>query len=276
MSVSNIAALQDKIQAGKQSNIILPSIASGAITAVAVASGGLSGGLHWNAVGTTLHSTLVGFVLQPGASVNRLIGFTAISNRAIGHSIVNLYQVGTLNLTTSSGEFTHDAATFPILRTKMGQASQPIALTPYIYITTATLTTAAVFTIDYVNQDGASVTGTIATTLPATNTAVGTLLRLPLEAGDSGVRDITDVKITTPAVTTGAATIFLAEILDTSGIFAAPHSGFRNSAVRSPNIPLLSPGVATSGTASVKSTARYFGATGTTISVLELQTFMDV
>ena len=275
MSVANVPALQAKIQAGKQSNIILPSIASGAITAAAAASGGLSGGLHWNAVGTTLHSTLVGFVLQPGASVNRLIGFTAISNRAIGHSIVNLYQVGTLNLTTSSGEFTHDAATFPILRTKMGQASQPIALTPYIYITTATTTTAAIFTIDYVDQDGNSRTGTVATTLPATSTAVGTLLRLPLEVGDSGVRDITDIKITTPA-SAGAATIFLAEILDTSGIFAAPHSGFRNSAVRSPNIPLLSPGVATSGTATVRSTARFFGATGTTISVLKLQTFMDI
>jgi len=275
MSVTNVAALQAKIQAGKQSNIVMPTIASGAVTAAAAASGGLAGGLHWNAIGTTLHSTLVGFTLQPGASVNRLIGFTAMSNRAIGHSIVNLYQVGTLNLATSTSEFTHDAATFPIVRTKMGQASQPIALTPYIYITTATATTAAIMTFDYIDQDGNSVTGTISLTLPATTTAAGTLLRIPLEVGDSGVRDITNINITTPA-SAGAATIFLAEILETSGIFAAPHSGFRNSTVRSPSIPLLSPGVATSGTATVKSTARYFGASATTLSVLKLQTFMDI
>jgi hypothetical protein len=275
MSITNVADLQSKIQAGKQANIVFTSIASGAITAAAAASGSITGGLHWNAIGTTLHSTLVDIVEPTGASSNRIVGYSLQSTRAIGFSIVNLYQVGTLNLATSTSEFTHDAATFPILRTKMGQSSQPVALTPYLYVTTAATTTAAIMTIDYVNQDGGSVTGTITTTMPATATAVGTLLRLPLELGDSGVRDITDVKITTPA-SAGAATIYLAEILDSSGVVVPHQAGFRNTTVRSPNIPLLTPGVATSGTASTKTTVRYFGSSGSTSSAMEMQTFMDI
>jgi hypothetical protein len=275
MSITNVADLQAKIQAGKQANIVFASIASGAVTAAAAASGSITGGLHWNAIGTTLHSTLVDFIEPTGAAANRVVGYTVQSTRVIGFHVVNLYQVGTLNLATSSGEFTHDSATFPILRTKMGQASQPIALTPYLYVTTATTTTAAILTIDYTNQDGGSVTGTIATTLPATATAIGTLIRLPLEIGDSGVRDITGINITTPA-SAGAATIYLAEIIDSSGAIVPHQAGFRNTTVRSPNIPLLTPGVATSGTATTRSTVRYFGSSGNTSSVVEMQTFMDV
>ena len=275
MSVANVPAIQAKIQAGKQGNVILASVASGGVTSAAAASGSIAGGLHWNALGTTLHSALVGFIMPPGAASNRLVGVTVQSTRSIGINIVNLYQVGTLNLATSSGEFTHDAATFPILRTKMGQASQPLALTPYLYVTTATATTAVVLTIDYVNQDGGSVTGTVTLTLPATTTAAGTLLRIPIEIGDSGVRDITAINITTPA-SAGAATIFLAEILDTVATPQAHQAGYRNTVVRSPNMPLFSPGVATSGTASVKSTARFFGSSGNTSSCIRLQTFMDI
>lgn len=275
MSFADVQALQAAIQAGKQANMPFKTIATGTGTNAVAASGFIGGLLLWNQIGTTLHSTLIPPVEPTGASNERLVGYNIIAARASTFEMVNLYKVGTLNLATTSGEFTHDAATFPILRTRMGQASQPISLTPLLYITTSTTVTPAQMTIDYVDQDGNSETGTINFTLPAAASSAGALFRLPLEFGDSGARDITDIKITV-AASAGAATVYLAEIhenLGTPGTFGA---GYRNSVVNSPSIPLISPGVATSGSVDAKTTIRVAGS-GTNITAFcKIQTVMDV
>lgn len=275
MSFADITALQAAIQAGKQANMPFKPVTTGTGTNAVAASGFISGLLLWNQIGTTLHSTLVPPVEPTGASNERLVGYNVIAARASGFEMVNLYKVGTLNLATTSGEFTHDAATFPILRTKMGQASQPINLTPLLYITTSTTVTPVQLTYDYVNQDGNSVTGTITFTLPAAATSAGALFRLPLEVGDSGVRDITDIKISV-AASAGAANVYLAEIVENLGTPSTFGAGYRNSVVNSPNIPLVSPGVATSGTADMKSTIKVTGSGTTLTAYVKIQTVMDI
>jgi len=101
-----------------------------------------------------------------------------------------------------------------------------------IIVTTALTTTAAVFTMNYTSDSGASVTGTKTFTFPSATTNLGSVFFPKLETGDLGARDITDIVITTTSAT-GACDVYLAEFLTPSaGItvvpsyFDSPSSGF--------------------------------------------------
>jgi hypothetical protein len=173
--------------------------------------------------GSTYPGTLVGIDLPgaPGTLPNELFMSFATSSMSIsmGAWLVRYYLIGTLNLTATGDQFTHDAAVFPVLRTKYGEASKPVTLLPLVYVTTALTTTAADFILKtnaggagYVDQDGNNVVGTKTFTFPSSTTAIqSTFLALTNDA-TFGVQDITQIDIGTAAAT-GACNIYGVELI---------------------------------------------------------------
>jgi hypothetical protein len=253
--ITTFQSIQDLQASGNAVEAHLQGVASGTTTAGAAASGYATAHALFNNLGTTLASTLQGFPMQAGISSKRLrlIYAQSHSNRAVSSMICNLYLVGTINFTATGQRLTHNAATFPLLRTRMGQASQPWAGIPFLYMTAATATTAPVFTMDYVDAAGTSKTGTRTTTLPAAITTQNSCFFPPLENDTTGVRDVSAVNVTV-AATAGTANLYLLEnlcftttpVLNMPGVFDGVYTGF------SP--PRLDPAVATSGTVSYVTT----------------------
>lgn len=242
-----------------------------AITAAAAASGFLTTQLSYNTIGSTVPSTIVGMQLPPSLPTNLHSVFSSniISVAARGAWLVYLYKMGTVSLTATGNQFTADSATFPITRTQFGVATSALTLTPLLYLTTATATTAPAFIIrnnsgpasGYVNQDGTSITGTITFTFPAAATAINSAFILRLEDGDSGVQKITQIDVQT-AGSAGAGSIYGVEFLMPLPALIPDKSTINNSiaGLFCPND--LSPGVATSGTATAYLAIVCFGSTG--------------
>ena len=234
------------------------TVSAATTTAGAANSGHWTAKLAFNNIGTTLPGTLVGFQLPPtlAAALYHICSYTNTDfASARGVHLVRLYTIGTLNLAATGNQFTHDAATFPVLRTQLGVASQPLTLIPLLYVTDATATTAPTFYLrtdaggaGYTDQDGNSVVGTKLFTFPTATTTVNSCFIPMLEDGDSGVRDITSVDIETASAATATATLFGVEIIsDVPSILKvlatlddALHNGL--------GMMDLAPAVATSGT----------------------------
>jgi hypothetical protein len=168
----------------------------------------------------------------------------------------NFYKLGTLNLAATGDQFTHDAATFPVLRTRLGQASQAVPLRPLVQITTACSVTAPIFILrtaagaaGYVDEDGNSVIGTKTMTMPSVTTAVQSTYLFRLEDGDSAITDITAIEVTT-ASSTGAATIWGFEELGTVPAVIGSEGGYRDAVFSGLRMATMNSAVATSGTAS--------------------------
>ena len=275
MSVTTRQEILDRLHAGKGAFIQYDGLLTGATTSSNSASGNHTLQVILNTIGSTLWSSLVGINLQSGISDPlRLTLFHNSSTRATTHILVRLYKLGTVDLTTSTSEFTHDSATFPVLRTVMGQASQPIELLPIILLTTATTTTPAVLSMNYTDQDGNSVTGTKTLTLPAAATAVGSCYMLPLEEGDSGVRDVTDIVVTTPAGA-GAASIYGVEIIAFGSTISTSVSTNKDSLHRGFSLPSMTPAVPTSGTLTSLGAILQMGQSATTTASAMIQGFYD-
>lgn len=246
-----------------------------AVSASGASSGFISVTMTGNSIGSTLPSTIADFPIPTGItgdlwSVASVDGFNTSLR---GWMFARIYKVGTVNLTATGNQFTHDAATFPLLRTEFGVANKPQALWAVIQVTTALSVTAAALTMNYVNQDGNSVTGTRTFTFPAATTGQGSTYFLPLEQGDYAVRDVSAINVTT-ASTTGAATVWLMEQLAPtynafSGAITADYLSGHGLAVTN-----QTPAVATSGTATTNTVYALFGASAasagiaTNISVL--------
>jgi hypothetical protein len=235
------------------------TITPGTTTAAAPASNNLDFLLHPNFTGTTLPTTLVDFPRPAAPPRDWYPIYVGMSANALNRTIFLawLYKFGTVNLAATGNQITHDAATFPILRTRFGEASKPLTLIPLLYITTATTMTAPIFILQtngggtgYVDQDGNNVDGSVSFTCPNAATAAQSCYALRLETGDVGVRDIVQIDVTT-AGTAGVADLWGMEII----------CPFGNNAPFGPWVdpffgglgPLqVTPGVATSGTATSK------------------------
>jgi hypothetical protein len=220
------------------------------------AAGFFNGNLSCNAIGTTYPTTLVGFPLPAGLP-NELytIGAASSASGGAGQYLAYFYEIGTVNLAATGDQFTHHAATFPMLRTQYGEASKPITLLPMIYITTATATTAPIMTLKtaaggagYVDPDGNNVVGVRTLTLPAAATLAQSSYFFRLEDGDSGIRDITQIDVGT-AGSAGAATVYGVELLMPLGTPLAARMVQTDAAFGGLGLNNLKPAVATSGTA---------------------------
>jgi len=232
-------------------------LAGGGGTAAAANSGLLNINLNFNSIGTTLWGTLVELQKPTGLGQTFMHGLYGIANGAnVLNGLAYVYKIGTLVLTGTGNQLTHDAATFPVKRTRLGQASNALNLIPLITITTATTVTAPAFIIrnatgpstGYVNQAGTAIQGTKTFTFPAAATGVGSTYVMRLEEGDSAVQDITKIDMQT-AGSAGAATIWGMEILSVINTLNNGPAGFHDSLVGGLHMQDMAPAVAASGTA---------------------------
>ena len=212
----------------------------------------------WNSVGTTLYSTLVGYPTPPATAQSQFVlehfDGNGVASGSMEIGFAWLYTIGTVNLAATGDNLVHNAATFPVVRTQLGVAAQPLTLVPVVLITTATATTAPVFRLQtnagaagYVNQSGSSVVGAKTMTMPAAATVAGSGYLLRLEDGDTGVQDITNVEVTT-AGSAGAATIFGMEVVGASHFFGTMGPGYSNALFGGLKLNDMRSAVATAGT----------------------------
>lgn len=257
MAITTRADVFSRLLQGK--GLLSPGVSevTGGNTAGNAGAGGYSLQVHASAIGTTYPSTLIDMPPLPAGLPNELLSVsaTALFNAAGPIVLVRLYLMGSLNLAATGNQFTHNAGwTAPLLRTIFGQASQPIALMPMIYVTTATATTAPIFTIKtnaggagYVDQDGDNVIGTKTFTMPAAATSAQSGFFLRLEDGDSGVRDITQINVDT-AGSAGAADIYGVEFLQPTGSAIDSKPKLVDALFGGLGMTDLKPAVPTSGT----------------------------
>src|ERR1041385_6928167 len=106
-------------------------------TAATVTCGGFSGTVYEHGA-ATLFTTNYGLEvgIPPGLGTVRPVYAMAGLNTTQLVEIGRFYQLGTLVCTSTGNQFTHDAATFPMTRTVMGQSAQPITLIPMVLVTT--------------------------------------------------------------------------------------------------------------------------------------------
>jgi len=110
------------------------------------------------------------------ALYDRLVGVSGISLAATGAKTVN-----STALTRYSGAAAN-------------------VVEPWIEITTATTTTAAILSASsYTNESGTAARAGATVTLPAAATVLNATIRLPLQAGDRGVRSIESLNVATAA-----------------------------------------------------------------------------
>jgi hypothetical protein len=229
---------------------------TGNVTAGAAASGFFTCFLSLVQATQNQPGTLTSILFPPGLSAQAMLSLCmATTGLAAGRAtyLAYFYKIGTLVLTATGNQFTHDAATFPVTRTQFGAATKPVALVPLLYITTATTTTAAQFILKnsapsagYTNQDGATITGTKTHTLPAAATAVSSAYILRLEEGDSAVQDVTQIDITV-AASAGAASVYGVELLAPLGTLAGPAAFISEALLGGLHLNDLRPAAATSG-----------------------------
>lgn len=256
-NLTDINTLYQRMAEGYGFMSIHASVASGATTAAAAPSGHLSCSVVVNAIGTTLPGTLVGFPSNGSTNAKRLIHYlqgVGAAGTFQGYMGV-YYKLGTLNLAATGDQFTHDAATFPVLRTKYGESSKPVSLIPLVQITTATTTTAPIFTLKngagtngYVDEDGNTIVGTKTMTMPAAATANNSTFIFRLENDDNAVEDIVNINVGTAAAT-GAATIWGFEPISPLATYSATNATAEDALFAPLRLPDITPAVATSGTA---------------------------
>ncbi len=208
-----------------------------------------------NLVGTTLPSTIQDFPLPTSLANPLMTALGVLGANINAYWLARIYKIGTLVLSATGNQFTHDAATFPVTRTQLGQASQPVTLLPYLLLTAATATTAPQFQLKtnaggagYVNQDGTSVVGTNTFTFPASATLNGSGFIIPVEQGDSGLQDITQINVSV-AGTAGTAAIYGLELLMPLGMPSNdPMAAVCDPLTGGLGLVDLKPAVATTGT----------------------------
>jgi hypothetical protein len=182
-----------------------------------------------------------------------------------------IYTIGTVNLSATGDQFTHDAATFPLLRTEFGESSKAITLIPVVYINDAGTTTAPVFSMKtnaggtgYVDQDGNNSVSTLTMTLPSATAAVQSGYIFRLNPGDSGVQDVVQIDVDT-AGTSVTGVIFGLELLADITVFAG--AGLADMVAGGLGYADLKPAVATSGTATAVLGIVTLGATNATATI---------
>ena len=176
--------------------------------AATATSGFMNFAFSGNTFGTTLPNTIQTIagptsVTSEWMAVNLLSARVAISKSGIGR----IYKLGTCDFTALGEAFTHDAATFPLLRNEMGGTSIPQGFIPILQFTGTAGTVAVQFqirntgsTAGYVNQAGTTVVGNKTFVFPTASMISGSMYFLPLNDGDSSCRDITNIFCTVNSI----------------------------------------------------------------------------
>lgn len=267
---------------GRCGVIDIKTLATGTITAANSTSGLVTSQMISNSIGSTYPGTIVGFPLGNFNSSYWVRMVTRTNTATRGGWLANFYKIGTLVITATGDQFTHDAATFPILKTSLGQASQPLTLIPIVRVTTALTTTAAAFRLQtsggaagYTDQDGDSTVGTVTFTFPSATTAVNSCFTLRLESGDSGIRDISQIRIDT-AASAGAADIWGVELIaPVLSQFATSEETVSDQIYGGLSLWPAHLGVATSGSVTAFTGIYSIGATSGNLDGVHLEVFTN-
>lgn len=258
---------------------------SGTVTAANAGAGFFNISLLGNLLGTTVPTTYSPIPLDiPTANPTRLLSMGLSPNSTAGlktYFLANIYRIGTVDPTSTGDKFTHDAATFPILKTQFGVANQPLSLLPFFVVTAVTATTAAVMRLrtaaggaGYVDQDGNNKVGALTITLPNVATAAGSSYPFKLEWGDSAVQDITAVEVTT-ATSAGSIVVYGAEILAAVSHPLSALMVFKDTLFSGIHLDDLRPGVATSGSANSILALFSIGASTASQPIINLEAVYD-
>lgn len=255
MAIATKEDLLKRVLEGRADYAMSLMTATTATSAASATCGQITMAFTGNVLGTTFPGTLVDWQSSPATGDKfNLLSIYSTATAARGTGLVRLYRIGTLNLTATGDQFTHDAATFPVTRTMYG-STRAVPLVPVILVTTATSVTAPAFQLQtnaggagYVDQDGNNVIGTRTITFPAAATVSGSAFILPLELTDNAITDIIQIKVTT-ASSTGAATLYGMEFISFMSNLSANASQFDNFYGAGLFVANNSPAVATSGTA---------------------------
>ena len=104
---------------GKGNGFYISTLMTGGntITAGTSTSGLQTVRIHANTIGSSLPGTLVS-VPKPAPSPKELYSmfYQAATTAGRGGFFCNIYRMGTLNMAATGDQFTHDSATFPLLK----------------------------------------------------------------------------------------------------------------------------------------------------------------
>src|SRR3990167_8813788 len=219
-AATNITQIKRQMLAGKGVFRPFMHVNAGASTAANSGCGFFTAGLSCNAIGTTYPSTLVGFQMPPATASLRSSFFENMTNAQRAGWWGYFYRFGTVDLTTSGvGRFTHDSTFTRLRRTVMGTANTNINVLPLIYVTAASATSNYLFSLEYVDQDGNTTSGSLNNTFPSVTTAAQSLYFIFMNDGDCAVQNVTDTGVG-QTCTAGTASIYGFEPL----FFWAPHA----------------------------------------------------
>jgi len=221
-------------------------LSNGTLTAAAAASGFFTNSLNPNVIGSTLPGTIVGFQLPPSTNDLRLTFAETAHNATDSFWLARFYRFGTCTLTATGNRLTHDGTFTRLQRTVFGTANTAINLIPVMYITTATATAAAVFTMTYADQDGVSTTGPN-NTLPAAITAVQGLYNILMDVADYAVLDVTAITLSGSTPSAGACSIFGVELLAPINSVIAGTQGYTDLLFSGLSLPQLQPATPDAG-----------------------------
>jgi hypothetical protein len=241
-----------------------------ATTAATATTGFFSFQLIGNSIGSTWPNTLQSL----SANGSPLVSLQSTNTVGRGGTIALIYKIGTLNFSTVGNGFTHDTATFPLLRDELNTLNQPQAYLPFLKITTAITGTAPIIRLQtsaggagFVDQDGANVIGTTSITVPIS--VIGSCYFLPLNNA-TATQDIIQIRIDT-AATTGVAEVYMYEEIAINQTIVAGAGVYDVIGGSGLNITTTVPAIATTG--SVVSSLVYvnFSNAAVTQSIIELE-----
>lgn len=148
-----------------------------------------------------------------------------------------LFHIGGLSGTSTAAQTVQGAVPSPALTRNTGGAGNMV----WVEIYAAIGTTASSITMTYTNQDGT--TGRTSSVLIGATSMreVTRVLRIPLAAGDSGVRAVASVQLSATTGTAGNFGVTIAQPLAWIPVGASGAGGWRDYTTGLPGIPTIHP-----------------------------------
>ena len=189
------------------------------------------------AIPTRATQGALGFT-PPGGGRDKFLISAGVTSLVSGVYLLydRLFHIGGLDGTSTAAQSVQGSPASPALTRNTGGAGN-IA---WYEIYTTIGTTSTTLTMNYVDQDGNSASSTI--NIGATNfREVTRAQRIPLAAGDTGLRSVTSVQLTATTGTAGNFGITIAQPLAWLPVNVAGTSGWRDYTTGLPGIPTINP-----------------------------------
>lgn len=174
----------------------------------------------------------------PGGSREKFLVSMGVVPQVAGLYLLydRLFHIGGLSGTVTTAQTVQGSPASPALTRNTGGVGN----VAWAEIYTIIGTTSTTLTMNYVDQDGNSASSTI--NIGATGfREVSRIIRVPLAAGDSGIRSINTVQLTATTGTAGNFGMTIAQPLAWIPIGSAGSGGWRDYTTGLPGIPAIHP-----------------------------------